>query len=87
MSAKSQDRIADVGVIVVETLGAMKIVQAFGQESREGARFGDAVENAFGTAKRRIRIRAALTAILIFLMFAASHWCFGRARSTFRPGE
>lgn len=71
MSRKSQDRIADVGVIVVEVLGAMKIVQAFGQEQREGARFSGAVENAFGTARRRIVIRAVLTAFMIFVMFAA----------------
>ncbi len=71
MSKSSQDRIADVGVIVDEVLGAMKIVQAFGQESREGERFSNAVENAFGTARRRIRIRALLTAIMIFMMFGA----------------
>lgn len=71
MSSKSQDRIADVGVIVVEVLSAMKIVQAFGQEKREGARFSGAVENAFGTARRRIAIRATLTAFMIFMMFGA----------------
>lgn len=71
MSRKSQDRIADVGVIVVEVLGAMKIVQAFGQEQREGVRFSDAVENAFGTARRRIAIRAVLTVFMIFVMFGA----------------
>ena len=71
MSRKSQDRIADVGVVVDEVLGAMKIVQAFGQEAREGTRFSDAVEGAFVAAKRRIRTRAFLTAILIFMMFGA----------------
>lgn len=35
VSRYSQDRIADVGAMVAETLGAMKIVQAFGQERRE----------------------------------------------------
>lgn len=71
MSRRSQDRIADVGVIVDEVLGAMKIVQAFGQEGREAGRFSSAVENAFSTAKKRIRTRAFLTAILIFMMFGA----------------
>lgn len=71
ISSKSQDRVADVGVIVDETLGAMKIVQAFGQEEREGQRFSGAVENAFGAAKSRIRTRATLTAVLIFMMFGA----------------
>ncbi len=71
MSRKSQDRIADVGVIVSEVLGAMRIVQAFGQEKREGERFSGAVENAFFTARRRIRIRALLTASIIAIMFGA----------------
>jgi ATP-binding cassette subfamily B protein len=71
VSRFSQDRIADVGAIVSETLGAMKIVQAFGQESRESGRFSEAVEKAFGTAKRRILLRAFMTAIVIGLMFGS----------------
>lgn len=71
VSRFSQDRIADVGAIVSETLGAMKIVQAFGQEKRESTRFGAAVEDAFGTARRRIRLRAVMTAIVISLMFGS----------------
>jgi ATP-binding cassette subfamily B protein len=71
MSRKSQDRIAEVGAIVAETLGAMKIVQAFGQEERERGRFGAAVERAFGTARRRIRIRAGMTAVVIALIFGS----------------
>jgi ATP-binding cassette subfamily B protein len=54
ISRHSQDRIADLGSIVAETLGAMKIVQAFGQERRESSRFRDAVLSAFATARRRI---------------------------------
>jgi len=68
-SRSSQDRVADIGVQIAEVLGAMKVVQAFGQEGREAARFTDAVERSFHTAQRRIRIRAAMTAIVIFLVF------------------
>ncbi|ODU20482.1 MAG: ABC transporter [Sphingomonas sp. SCN 67-18] len=71
LSRTSQDRIADVGTIVSETLGAMKIVQAFGQEAREGQRFGEAVKSAFDTARKRIRMRAAMTAIVIALIFGS----------------
>lgn len=39
VSRTSQDRIADVGAYVTEVLSAMKIVQSFGQEQREGERF------------------------------------------------
>ena len=49
----------------------MKIVQAFNQQQREAARFGDAVERVFATAKRRIGTRAIMTAMIIFLMIGA----------------
>ena len=71
ISTRSQDRIADVGAVTSEVLGAMKIVQAFNQQEREKSRFAEAVERVFATAKRRILIRALMTAIVIFLMFGA----------------
>lgn len=70
-SRSSQDRIADIGAMVVETFGAMKVVQAFGQERREAERFGKAVDNSFTAAKRRITIRAIMTALVIGLLFGA----------------
>src|SRR4051794_37225631 len=47
ISTRNQDRIADVGTVTSEVLGAMKIVQAFNQQGREAARFADAVETVF----------------------------------------
>src|ERR1043165_8649709 len=71
ISTRSQDRIADVGAVTSEVLGAMKIVQAFNQQERERSRFADAVERVFSTAKRRILVRAFMTGIVIFLMLGA----------------
>jgi len=71
LSRSSQDRIADIGTIASETLGAMKIVQAFGQEPREGDRFEAAVERGFQTAKLRFATRAVMTAFVIGMLFAA----------------
>jgi ATP-binding cassette subfamily B protein len=71
VSRASQDRIADVGSMVSEVLGAMKIVQSFNQQKREAGRFEDAVESVFSTAKRRIVLRALMTAIVISLIFGA----------------
>ncbi|HYI49130.1 MAG TPA: ABC transporter transmembrane domain-containing protein [Allosphingosinicella sp.] len=71
VSRHSQDRIADLGTIVAETLGAMKVVQAFGQEARESSRFRAAVMRAFATARRRIALRAILTAIVITMLFGS----------------
>lgn len=71
ISRASQDRVADVGAMVSEVLGAMKIVQAFGQQRREGERFAGAVESVLTTAKRRILLRAIMTAAVIGLIFSA----------------
>ncbi len=71
VSRDSQDRVADVGTMVSEVLGAMKIVQGFNQEQREETRFAGAVEATFATAKRRIMLRAAMTAIVITVIFGS----------------
>jgi ATP-binding cassette subfamily B protein len=71
MSRNSQDRVADVGSIASETLGAMRIVQAFGQEQREGERFEDAVTRTFEAGKRRFGLRAMMTALVIGALFSA----------------
>ena len=71
VSRSSQDRVADIGSIVSETLGAMKIVQAFNQERREKGRFADAVEATFDIAKKRILLRSGLTAIVILFIFGS----------------
>ena len=71
VSRESQDRVADVGSMVSEVLGAMKIVQGFNQEARESARFADAVERTFATARRRIVLRATMTVTVIAFVFGA----------------
>ena len=71
VSRTSQDRVADVGSMVSEVLAAMKIVQSFNQEKREQNRFAAAVERTFEVAKRRIMLRAAMTAIVITLVFGS----------------
>ena len=71
LSRASQDRLAAVGSVTAEVLGAMKIVQAFGQEARESARFDATVEAGFATARRRILLRAAMTAVVIALVFGS----------------
>jgi ATP-binding cassette subfamily B protein len=71
VARNSQDRIADVGAMVAEVLGAMKIVQGFNQETRERSRFADTVEAAFTTAKGRIRLRSIMTFMFITVVFGA----------------
>ena len=69
LSRASQDRIADASALAGETLGAIQIVQAFNRGPWEAARFAAAAELAFEAATRRVRVRAALTAIAIVLSF------------------
>ncbi|MGF7208556.1 ATP-binding cassette subfamily B protein [Skermanella aerolata] len=71
LSRESQDRIADVGSFVDEALGAIRTVQAYGHENAERRNFADRVEGAFDVAVQRVRTRAALTVIVIVLVFTA----------------
>ncbi|KMS54324.1 ABC transporter ATP-binding protein [Novosphingobium barchaimii LL02] len=78
VSRSSQDRVADIGALTGEVLGAIKIVQAFNQEGREHERFAAAVERTFDTGKKRIFIRSVMTAVIMFLIFGAITvimWC------------
>lgn len=68
-SRLSQDRIADLGAQVEESLNAIQTVQAFGQEANIQARFSDKVDSAFHTAISRVRARAFLTAFVILFVF------------------
>ena len=87
ISRTSQDRVADVGGITTEVLSAMKIVQGFNQEDREAGRFGEAVEHTFAVAKRRIAIRAAMTAIVITLIFGSITILLWRGAELVTQGE
>ncbi|MCC6924448.1 MAG: ATP-binding cassette domain-containing protein [Novosphingobium sp.] len=68
ISRTSQDRVADIGARTAEVLGAMRVVQAFNQEDHEREEFGKVVERNFATAKRRITIRAVMTAMVMMLL-------------------
>jgi ATP-binding cassette subfamily B protein len=71
LARASQDRIGDVGAYLDEALHEIRTVQAYGHESEDRRRFGSRVEDAFATARRRIRQRALLVAAVIVLVFGA----------------
>jgi len=71
LARASQDRIGDVGAYVDEALHEIRTVQAFGHEDRDRRHFGERVEAAFETARKRIRQRASLVATVIVLVFGA----------------
>jgi ATP-binding cassette subfamily B protein len=74
LSRASQDRVADSSAIAAEVLNAIPVVQGFVQEPNEAARFGRATEEAFETARKRTRVRAALVAFIITATFGALLW-------------
>lgn len=71
LSRSSQDKIADVGTYVGESLKNIKIVQAFNHEEHDKRRFSDEVELAFSVAKQRITHRAILTGMVMVLVMGA----------------
>jgi ATP-binding cassette subfamily B protein len=71
LSRASQDRVADTSGLAGEALNAIATVQAFTLERLQSERFGAAVQEAFRTAVRRIRVRALLTGIAILFIFGA----------------
>jgi ATP-binding cassette subfamily B protein len=71
LSRESQDRVADASAAASESLLAAQTVQAYTHEDRSRRRFAGLVEAAYDAARRRIEARAALTAIVIFLVFTA----------------
>ncbi|MEO0588974.1 MAG: ABC transporter transmembrane domain-containing protein [Pseudomonadota bacterium] len=87
ISRDSQDRIADVGAMVSEVLGAMKIVQSFNQQGREATRFAQAVDATFQTARRRIILRAVMTSLLIMAIFGAIVLLLWRGAEGVAAGE
>ncbi|WP_433884928.1 ABC transporter transmembrane domain-containing protein [Pseudomonas vranovensis] len=71
LSRQSQDRVADVGSYVAETLGQIKTVQAYNHQSSDQQRFGATVEAAFEVARKRILQRAWLITLVIVLVLGA----------------
>jgi ATP-binding cassette subfamily B protein len=71
LAASSQNAIADVGTYAGEIIQNIKVVQSYTHEIKEQHAFAAEVEKAFSVAKRRVKQRSYLIAIVIFLTFGA----------------
>ena len=71
LSRSSQDRVANVGAYVGETLRHLKTVQAFNHQKKDIDQFSDRVEQAFIVANVRIQQRSFLISIVILLVLGA----------------
>ena len=69
LTVASQDRFANAVGFAGESVDAIETVQAFGREASAIARFGAAVEAAFGVSLVRMKARALMTAMVIVVMF------------------
>ena len=67
----SQDRVADLGNRIDETIHEIRIVQAYGHEDADRRDFATLIERGFATALARIRNRATLVAAVMVLVFGA----------------
>ena len=71
LSRSSQDRVADVGTYVGETLSNIKTVQAYNHQDLDKEMFANHAERAFDVAVWRIRYRAVLITIVMVLLMGS----------------
>lgn len=71
LSKENQDLIAESSGDASEQLLSAQTVQAFTHEELSRAKFDEVTEQSYLSARRRILTRAMLTAIVIFMVFAA----------------
>ena len=69
VSRENQDWIAASSGNAGEALGAVQTVQAYTNEIASRTQFADLTETAYDVSRRRIRTRAYMTVIVIFLVF------------------
>ena len=68
LSREAQDRIAETSAYASEAINAVQTVQAFTHEEADRKNFREAVEASFGAAIRRTKMRAVMTAMVIFMV-------------------
>ena len=71
LSRRAQDTLADASAYAAENLSAVRTMQAFGQERAVAGLYGKAIERSFHAALVRLKARAGLTALVIFIVFSS----------------
>jgi len=71
LTRETQNKIGEVNAHAEETISAIRTVQALALEDYEKSQFADHIHTALIVSLTRIRKRAALTAIVIALVFGA----------------
>ena len=71
LSRASQDRLADIGAHVDESLHEIHTVQSYGHERHDEQQFANKIEQVMSAAKRRIFYRALLIGLVMLLSISA----------------
>jgi ATP-binding cassette subfamily B protein len=71
MARASQDRLADIGAHVDESLHEIHTVQAYGHEALDQQHFASKIEQVMAAAKQRIFYRALLIGMVMLLSISA----------------
>jgi ATP-binding cassette, subfamily B, bacterial MsbA len=92
LSTSVQDRLADAGSVIEETLSAIRIVQSFVREDYERRRYRNKITDALNLAVKRAVASGGFVAFIIFIVYgsiATVLWLGSRMVLTGRitPGE
>jgi subfamily B ATP-binding cassette protein MsbA len=92
LSTSVQDRLADAGSVIEETLSAIRIVQSFVREDYERQRYRNKITDALNLAVKRAVASGGFVAFIIFIVYgsiATVLWLGSRMVLTGRitPGE
>jgi ATP-binding cassette, subfamily B, bacterial len=92
LSRENQDWIAASSGNASEALSAVQTVQAYTHEAASRATFDHVTETSFDVARKRIKLRALLTVVVIFLVFSGilgTLWVGARdvSAGVMTPGE
>lgn len=71
LSREAQDTLGEASAYAAENLSAVRTMQAYAFENEAARRFGLAVDDAFVAARERLKARAGLTTLAIFLTVAS----------------
>ncbi len=71
LSRKAQDTLAEASAYAAENLSAVRTMQSFAHENVVAGRFQEAVQRSFDAARDRMKARAGLTAMTVFLTVAS----------------
>jgi subfamily B ATP-binding cassette protein MsbA len=92
LSREIQDKLATSTTIIEENISGMSLIKSFVRQKQEIARFDDAVEDSFQSAKKRVKISAFFGPVVGFIAFISALillWYGGREviAGTLSPGE